>query len=381
VTPIETCKRGTSSRRHPVMLMVAELGGGGSERQLTEMAKVLDRSRFEPHVAYFREGFRVPELRDAGVPVLRLPVTSLRGPSAVHGAFQLVRYLRRHRIELVHTFDWPLNIFAVPVARLFHDGAVLSSQRSHRELRTPVMRRLLRVSDRLAHSVVVNCESVRKHLIEDEAVPPERIRLCYNGVDLSVFRDTPRRRPPALPGSGLVIGVVAMMRPEKGLPTLLEAFARLACVNSSVSLLFVGNGAMEVSLRRQAGELGILSRCHFEPATRDVAPWLRAVDIFVLPSLSEAFSNSILEAMACGCAVVASRVGGNPELVRHGETGLLFEKGDAEDLAAKLRTLVDDANLRRQLADEGARMVRERFSLEASATCLAAIYEEFIARR
>ena len=117
--------------------------------------------------------------------------------------------------------------------------------------------------------------------------------------------------------------------------------------------------------------------CTFVPATGEVAEWLRAIDIFVLPSRSEALSNSLLEAMACGCCPVASRVGGNPELIRHGENGMLFEAGNVEQLSNILETLVELRVLREQLAAR-ARCTAEQFSIGASARRMEEIYTELI---
>jgi glycosyltransferase involved in cell wall biosynthesis len=169
-----------------------------------------------------------------------------------------------------------------------------------------------------------------------------------------------------------------MLRVEKGLDTLLEAFARVKNLRPALRLVLVGSGVMLAGLQALARSLGIAEQCSFEPATKDVTQWLGAIDIFVLPSRSEALSNALMEAMACGCAVVASRVGGNPELVLDGETGLLFEKSDAAGLAARLRLLIEDEPLRRRLASAGSRMIREKFSLQSSARRMEQIYESFL---
>src|ERR1700685_1387917 len=129
----------------PGMLMVRELGPGGTERQLTELARALDPFRFQVHVGCFHEGIRANELRLAGIPLVRLPGTSFMNPSAVAGAWQLGLYLRRRKIRLVHTFDYPLNCFGVPVARAFGIPVVLSSQRFHRHLTPGPYLRLLRM--------------------------------------------------------------------------------------------------------------------------------------------------------------------------------------------------------------------------------------------
>ena len=363
----------------PVLLMAYELNQGGSERQLTEIAKGLDRSRFEPHVGCLRpDGLRARELKAAGVPIVHFPVRSLVSPSAWSGAWQLARYIRRHKIRLVHTYDYPLTVFAVPVARFFTPVTVLSSTRAHRELIPRNYLKLTRITDHLVKAIVVNCEFLKRHLIQDENVAANRIELCYNGVDLGEFRPLDSPRPAALPPDALVIGVVCVLRPEKDVATLLKGFAGIRNLGPRVKLAIVGSGPMRDPLEMEARALGIWEDCVFAPATKDVANWLRAIDIFVLPSLSEALSNSLMEAMACGCCAVVSNVGGNPEQVRNGETGRLFEPRDATGLSDILRTLVQDEPLRRRLAAAGQRVVRERFSIQSSVERMSEIYQKLI---
>ena len=361
--------------------MARELDLGGSERQMALIAGALDRSKFAPVVGCFRPaGLRARELERSGVPIEHFPVYSFASGQAVAGAWQLARFIRQRGIRLVHTFDYPLAVFGVPVARLFTDAVPVSSQRSHRDLIPPRYRRLVRITDRLASAVVVNCEFVRRHLEQDEGVPASRIRLCQNGIDLEEFspRDVPR--PTALPADALVIGAVCALRPEKGLQDLLEAFSKIR-LRRALKLAVVGSGPMRESLGSLAHALGIADDCIFVPATDQVAGWLRAIDLFVLPSRSEAFSNSLMEAMACGCCAVASDAGGNPELIRNGETGMLFPAGDAGALAAVLELLIGNDSLRRRLASAGMQWVRANFSIRASAQRMGEIYAELIERR
>ncbi len=372
--------------------MCRELGQGGSERQLVETALVLDRDRFEPIVGAFRaQGFRADDLRRAGIPVIEFPMYSFKSPAAIKGAAQLASYIRRNHIQLVHAFDVPLDVFAVPVTRLFTGAVALASQRAHRELvLKPGQRWMLQASDRLAHGIVANCQFVKRHLMEDAGVPEGRIRICYNGIDLDRFRppevngEEARSRGErlGLPPGVVVIGTMCALRPEKGLSFLLEGFARWKKAASGshaapAKLLVVGSGSEKGKLIALAQSLGIESDCIFEPGAADVEKWLWAMDIFVLPSLSEAFSNSIMEAMASGCAVAASAVGGTPELIAHGKTGLLFAPGDASAVAEALDLLLRDASLRDRLACAGRQFIQQ-YSREASAERMGRIYREYL---
>lgn len=365
--------------KYPVLLMARELHQGGSERQLAEIALTLDRARFEPRVGTFRpQGLRGDQLRAAGVPVVQFPVYSFRSRAALAGVWQLARYIRHHNIRLVHAFDAPLAVYATPVVRYLTPALMVSSQRGHREL-TSEYRKLLRWTDKLVDGIVVNCQYVKTHLTNDERVPERLIHVCYNGIDLEHFCRRASPRPPSLPDDALVIGVVCALRPEKGLLTLVEAFARVRHLRSRIKLVIVGSGPVLGELQAQARQTGIFEDVVWEPATAEVPQWLHNFDIFVLPSLSEALSNALMEAMACGCPAVASNVGGNPELIEHGVRGLLFEPGNVAALAAALARLIEDEAFRKSLAGAGQRFIRENFSRRASADRMAEIYESLLA--
>jgi glycosyltransferase involved in cell wall biosynthesis len=361
----------------PVMLVTRELGLGGSERQVAETALALDRAFWQPHIACFRGGgFRARELASAGVPILELGLTSLVSPSAVGCAVRFGRYLTRHNIQLVQAFDVPADLFAVPVARCYRVPVVLSSQRAHRSLTPGMQRHMLRLTDRIVDGIVVNSRAVARELSAEDGVPASMIRLAYNGIDTTVFHSGREAAPLPFPAGEPVVGVVCALRREKGLTVLLDAFAQV----HGGRLLIVGSGPELAGLRTHALALGLGDRCHFEAAVADVARWLRAIDVFVLPSLSEALSNSLLEAMACGCCPIASDAGGNPELVTAGENGLLFPAGDATALAERIRTVLESPTLRQRLSAAAEQRARMEFTRDVAAARMAQIYREFLNR-
>jgi glycosyltransferase involved in cell wall biosynthesis len=363
----------------PVLLTTRELDQGGIERDVAKICMGLDRARFTPHIAtYSARGMRFEEIRAAGVPVLEIPVGSLTSVGALQSAVRLWRYLKRHRIRLVHSYD-ASGIFALPVARLAGVPVVMTSQLSYRAILDSKTQQLLRWSDRFSDAVLVNCEAIRKYMIEDEHVPADRVELCYNGVETSVFYPAAAARPEAIAGASLVIGAVCALRSEKALPLLQEAFAKVWSRQPDMKLLMVGSGVELTALTENARTLGIEPASVFIPATAAVASWMRAIDIFVLPSYSEAFSNSLLEAMACGCCVVGSRVGGTPELIGNDERGLLFESRNADDLAAKLSALIADPDQRRALGAKAAAFAREHLTIEIAVRRTAEIWERRLA--
>lgn len=357
-----------------VLLLVRSLGAGGTERQTAEIARTLDPERFTVHVgAVETEGWRADELRAHGIPVLPIPLRTLIGKDPFASTALLGRYCREHSIRLLHAFDPPMTVFGVPAGRWLGLPVVLASQRTHRDILAPRQQHLLRISDRLAHGLVANCEAMRSYVVERYGWERRRVHVCPNGIDADAYPYRERST-----GEGpLTIGTVCVLRPEKGLATLLEGFSRLP-QRRSLRLRIIGDGPERPHLEELARRRGI--ECEFQPAARDVAAALDSLDIFVLPSLSEALSNSLMEAMAAGCFPIASRVGGNPELITPDETGLLFEPGDGAGLATQLLRAIDNPSSRIAQARAAAEKIRHQFTREAAADRMASIYEHFLTR-
>lgn len=357
----------------PVLLLVRELGIGGCERDLTKIAKHLHRARFEPHVGCFRDqGLRRGELQAAGVPIVRFPVTSFRSPSVLGALADFRRYAERHRIALLHAFDVPSNIFGSAAAR-FSRLPFIASQLWFRESILSGWRLHL-LSMRAADAVFVNSHAVAERLLREQPRLRGRVHVSHNGVETAIFHPSNQTRKPG----PLVIGSVCALRREKRMDLLLDAFARLRATRPGIKLLIVGSGDRLASLEEQRDHLGLANDCTFEPAREDVSTRMRRIDIFALCSDSESFPNALLEAMASGCCVVGARVGGVPELIEDGHSGLLFEAGNAADLAAKLDEVASDDCLRMQLAREAARRARDEFSIEVAVARLEDLYSRIL---
>ncbi|HEY7210522.1 MAG TPA: glycosyltransferase family 4 protein [Bryobacteraceae bacterium] len=365
----------------PVLLTVRKLDHGGIERDVAKIVTGMDRARFTPHVAVYQGGgLRSDEVKRAGVPVLDLEVTSLLSPKILRSAAKFCGWIRKKKIRVVHAFD-ASAVFAAPLARLMHVPLVLSSTLGHRDLFDERTRKQLPFTDRLVDGVVVNCEAMRRHMIEDYGTEGERTILCYNGVETSEFHPEGAPKPEPVADAALVIGSLCVLRPEKRMDLLVDAFAAVHPLKPGMKLLIVGSGPELAKLQAQAAGLGIERDVVFQPAIPRVAPLLRAMDIYVSCSSSEAFSNSILEAMACGCCPVGSRVGGTPELIADGERGLLFESGNAHELARKLTLLIENDELRRKLAHNAATFAAENLNMQVALNRIGEIYETGLAKK
>jgi len=314
------------------------------------------------------------------VPIINLEITSLVTPGITRSIQKFCRCIRRNRICVVHAFD-PTAVFAIPLARMMRVPLVLSSVLGYRNLFDPRTRKQVPLTDRLVDGIVVNCEAMRRHIIDDYGVAPDRVVLCYNGVETSEFYPEPSPKPDFVGAASLVIGSICVLRPEKRLEMLLEAFARVRRKNTGLKLLIVGSGPELPRLQAKAAGLKIEGDCTFLPAVSSVASFLRVMDVFVSCSSSEAFSNSILEAMASGCCLVGSRVGGTPELIEDGKHGLLFESGNVQELSEKLTLLIENKNLRVRLARNAAAFAAESLNMKVALNRMSQIYEEGLLKK
>jgi glycosyltransferase involved in cell wall biosynthesis len=363
----------------PVLLMARELNFGGIERDVSKFARHLGSYGISPHVACFNPGgIRWREIEAAGVPVLHLPVTSFKSRSAVDGAKLLRSYVREHNIKVIHSFDDGSNIFGSVVGKMI-GVPVLASLLGARKL-SSLRNRIMTVVlvDRLAAGSFVNCEALANELVEKWHVARKRIRVCYNGFETDQFNPENRQRPPQLADASVVIGTVALLRSEKNLGLLIDAFAKVHQQDDRARLLIVGSGPLKAELEQRVQELRIAPFCVFEAATTTPATWMRAIDIFVLPSRSEAFSNALLEAMACGCCPIGSRVGGMPELIKHGEHGFLFNPESSDELAQQLTKLALNPALRSEMASKATRFAFDNLTIDVASRKLAALYRDLI---
>jgi glycosyltransferase involved in cell wall biosynthesis len=331
-----------------VLLMGDTLNFGGTEGQFVEVARGLAASRWDVDVACMRaEGPLRPRLEAAGLRPWSCGRGSFRSRRFIGAVRALARHLRERRVQIVHCFDFYSNVMGVPAARLARVPAVIASQRDLGNLRPWHQQRLHAGMLRLATHVLVNSDAVAERLARTRAARSGRLSVIRNGVDLSRFG--PAEAPAPHPGR-LVVGTLANLRPEKGLHQLVEAAALVKGRMPGVSFSIWGEGPLRPALEAQVRALALTDTVLLHGSTREPERVLRQCDAFVLPSLSEACSNVLMEALATGLPVVATRVGGNPGLVEDERTGLLVPPGNPSALAEAIVKLLQTPTLATRLA-------------------------------
>jgi glycosyltransferase involved in cell wall biosynthesis len=354
-----------------VLLLTDEMEVGGTQRQIAYLARALDRSRFDPAVAYFRNrSFLVEELERAGVPVTELPKRGRIDPRFVR---RLVAYLREGRFDVMHCFAFTGELWGTVGRRLLAPSsrpALVTSVRNKYDWYSGLQWRLKRWASLQSCRIVANSRIGGEHAREMMSLPPGSIEVVYNGVADAPGADA----PPARPGEPVTALFVGRLVEQKNVPVLLRAMARLRDAGVPLRLRIAGDGPLREACAGQVAELGLSGLVDLMGERPDARALMASSDFVVLPSLREGLSNVILEAMSAGRPVIASAVGGSVELVEQGTTGLLFPSGDDAALARAMGELAADAALREALGAAGRRRAVERFSVDAMARSMEAIY-------
>lgn len=354
--------------RIPVLYCIDALARGGTELQLTGLIDRLDRTRFEPHLLTMRN--EDESLIPQDCPHLELRVHSLASRQSAAALARTISYLRRHRIRVVQTFFQDATIFGALAARLAGVPVRLVSFRDLGFWRTPAQDRNMRIAYRVATGFVANSRAVREHFCAGNNLCPSKFVVIPNGLDVSRFTF---REPIDAPK---IVGLLGNLNREVKRPDLfIEAAGVLAPRYPELRWELIGDGHLRPGLEARVKELGIAEKVIFHGRVDDVSPLLNTWDVGVLCSDSEGFANAILEYMLCGCAVVATETGGNPEMITQEETGLLVPCGSAGSLTSALDLLLRDYVRRRRYVIAAHTEVKRRYSWEGCVNAHEDMYE------
>ncbi len=359
----------------PIAFVMASFDPGGTERQMTELIRRLDRSRWAVHLATFRpRGAWFERAAETAASVETFPLTSFKSPRSLAQLGRFARWCRTRQIAVVHAAELYSNIFALPGAALAGVPVRIGNRREINPDKSAAQIALQRAAYGCAHKVVANSRAAVERLI-DEHVPAHRIGLVPNGLDGARYQ--PREPRAALRR----IVVVANLRAEKGHDVLIDAAGAVLRRFPDARIDCVGAGPERERLVARARDRGVAHAITFSGHCDDVADRLAAGDIFVLPSRSEAFPNALLEAMAAGLPVVASGVGGILELIEDGRTGLLMPPGDPSALSDRLLRLMSAPALASSLGARAREHVLAHYSFERMVDAFEQLYLTELERR
>ena len=361
-----------------VMQLIAGCQVGGLEMVALRLVSRLRREFEFRVVCYDAEGPLKSRYEEIGVDVVfeqRRMGIDLRYP------FRLARHIRSGGIDVLHAHNNTALFYGVLAAVLCGGRRVVFTAHDRALPRLParVLQRLLAL---LTTRAVAVSEAGRRNLLDFDGFFPERVTVVHNGADESQFANLPERlaarRALDVPEDAEVAGTVARMHPEKNLPLLVRAFARVAASRPRAMLLLAGDGPVRPECVRIAEDTGVRERVRFLGTRSDVARILAALDVFVLSSDTEGLPVAVVEAMAAERPVVATDVGAVAELVHENDNGHLVPAGDETALAAAIERVLADPETARRMGERGREIFRDGFTLERMAMAYGRVYREAV---
>lgn len=359
--------------RRRLLIIIDELELGGTQSQIVELVRHIDHSRFDTSVAYFRnDSSCVEALQRAGAEVHRI---DKRGKLDPVFFWRLCRFIRNGDFDLVHAFSFSAEFWSWLANGIAGHARFISSARSTYDWYTPMQWTVKRWVTQGSAAVIANSKAGAECAAMNMGLRCNRVHVVHNGIHLSPeLADIASRRPERAADTHRVLFLGRLVE-HKNVPCLLRGFARVAAERKNVVLDIVGDGPARAALEREAAACGLAQRAVFHGEQDAVLPFLAQADMLVCTSYREGLSNAIMEAMCAGLPVIASNVGGNSELVRHGETGLLFPSDDDESLAAAMIELLDSPETRQAMGREGHTHMRRHHDPRRMASEIEQIYE------
>ena len=363
-----------------LMQITHDLAIGGLQQVVVNICRTINRDLFDISVLCLRDlGEFVPEVEKLGIPVFYLP--QKKSGTDYLSFLKVAKILREEKIEVIHTHNTQPLVDGTIGALMSGVKTIIHTDHARN---FPDKRRYMFAEwlmSHFAHKVVGVSEHTSEDLIKYEKISRKKILTIPNGIDGNRFsiniNKQEKRKELGIHGSGPIIGLGVRLTEGKGINYLLQAMPDIIKKFTDITLVIAGDGPAADKLKKQTVELGITRNVLFLGPRLDIPELLKVFDIYVLPSLSEGLPMVLLEAMAAGCPIVATNVGGIPTLIKHGDNGSMVEPKNPQALASEIIKLLSSQELRSQYSKKALETFQESYS----ADIMTRKYEQLYLRR
>ncbi|MDP3143171.1 MAG: glycosyltransferase family 4 protein [Candidatus Omnitrophota bacterium] len=363
-----------------ILILTTHFNEGGITRYCLGLGKKLKAKGHNVYVAS-SGGNLIEALKKNGIEHIELKVRtkSELSPKIWCALFPLKKILREKNIQLIHAQTRVTQVLAFFCGKFYQVPYVTTC---HGFFNTRFSRRIFPCWGK---KVIAISSAVEKHLIDDFKVDGAEVKYIANGLDVNQFKIYDEKAKQDFKNklnlsSGPIIGIIARLSSVKGHRYLIEAMPQALKEFPSAQLLIVGDGSLKDELLKLCRDLGISKNVIFHPGVDDTSLALSVMDIFVMPSLQEGLGLSIMEAMAAGVPVIASRVGGIPDLIKDNQTGILVSAQDSFCLAKAIIRLLKDKNLQLVLSKNALKLIEQDFSLDKMADLTEELYKSVVSK-
>ncbi|MFC2061052.1 glycosyltransferase [Elusimicrobiota bacterium] len=376
--------------RISVLFMIDKLRVfAGSERNLFEVVTRIDQEKFKPLVVCLQSGSAADHVREKGFDVIDLDIKKIYSLQAIPKIFKMIKIIKKENVKIAVTYHEGSDYFGSIVSRLAGVPVVISSRRDmgyRLKKRNFVVYRYI---NRLFDRIITVSEAVKDIIINREDVPCSRLTTIHNGVDLEEFSNAAAEKDIEATKNSFgikegqpVVGIIAAVRPVKGHKYFIEAAAEVLKEKPGACFLIVGwyeeSNEYFKELKTLIEKLNIGKNIIFTGGYPDISKIMSIIDISVIASDNEGFSNAVIEAMASGKPVIATNTGGTPEAVIDGKTGILVPPADPGAVAAALIKLLSDKGRIEKMAIEARKCAQEKFSMEGMIQKIEDLYEKML---
>jgi len=378
-----------------VLHIITRLDKGGSAENTFLTVKGLDKKRYD--VTLMSGPVQDPsqerrsQVEECGIKYIHTPVL-VRNINVVADAialFKICRFLAKKKFDVVHTHTSKAGLLGRFAAKLAGTPTVVHTPHGHvffgyfGPLKTKIFILLEKLANRMTDRIVALTHREKADYIFYRTCPEEKIAVIHSGIELDKFQEYPLtektklKKEVGLPVNSFVVGTAGRLVPVKGPEFLIKAAQAIIPKHPDTYFLFAGDGPLKEDLQKKAKEAGKEKNIVFLGWRDDIAHILSIFDVFCLPSLNEGMGRVLVEAMAHGIPIVASDVGGIPDLVTHGKNGFLVPPKNPEELAKHIQILIEDEEKRGKMGEAGKKMT-SRFSHDTMVKSIAELYEELL---